>query len=414
MKQHDKILFVLGGLAIGGVETYVVRLAQELKRQGHMIDVVLLSERADQKLLAEVSACASVRIIENASFLSASSWVNAFLPLGRKFATETYDIVHVVDMLTLGFVFLNRQVIRAKHLSIGIYHAKELTWWRNRPVYFRKKLLELFDQNVELTLFPSQGMAELGAELAGRPAHGLHVLPLGVDLSRYKHCAPDRKSTKIVSVGRLVDFKMYNRHIISQLSKIRRFGAFEYFVYGDGPEKDDLQRLAEQCGVVNYVHFMGPIEYKKLPEILNGSFCFVGSGTSIIEASAAGIPSIVGIESIKTPDTCGLFSDVTGAAYNELSATTHRVPFVDVFDQLTGMSEGTYLALSAAHRAKAVEFDIQHTTTAFVSQSNQEPNFDFSFNRWLALASFFYSVLRLGPQALKRRFDDPAPTAAQR
>jgi 1,2-diacylglycerol 3-alpha-glucosyltransferase len=413
MKQNGRILFVLGGLAIGGVETYVVRLAKELNRQRHSVDVILLSARADKKLMAEISTCARVQVIENASFLSASSWVNALLPLGRKFQKEAYDVVHVVDMLTLGFVYLNRRLIQAKHLSIGIYHAKELTWWRDRPVYFRRKLLELFDQNVGLTLFPSQVMAELGAQLAGQPVEEMHVLPLGIDLSRYAHCAPDHKSTKIVSVGRLVDFKMYNRHMISQLAQIRRLRAFEYFVYGDGPEKDALQRLSEQCGVADYVHFMGAIEYKTLPGLLNGVFCFVGSGTSIIEASAAGIPSVVGIESIKTPHTCGFFSDVVGAAYNELSATTHRMAFVDIFGQLVSMNESAYLALSTAHRAKAAEFDIQHTAAELVSMSNRAPNFNFSFSRWLALASFFLSVIRLGPQALKRRFDDPAPAAGR-
>lgn len=405
MIENSRVLFVLGGLAMGGVETYVVRLTKELTRRGCSVDVLLLSARYDAKLMSELSTFAHVSIFENAGFLSASSWVNAFYPVRQKISEADYDIVHVVDVLTLGFVFLNRDIIRTKYMSIGIYHAKELSWWRDRQVYFRTKLLELYDRNVTLTLFPNESMIAVAAKFAGVSAAGMRVLPLGVDLTKYKRCSPARTSRRIVSVGRLVDFKTYTRHIISELQSIRRFGDFEYHIYGEGPEKEALQKLAADCNVGDYVHFKGGVDYEKLPDILGGCFCFVGSGTSIIEASAAGIPSIVGIESIKVPETCGLFSEVSGADYNEQSATTRRVAFVEVFQQLSNLSEADYLELSNSHKRKASEFDLQNTSHAFLTMSNQRPDFNFSFSRWRAIVSFFYSLIRFGPQALKSRFD---------
>lgn len=405
MTTNNRVLFVLGGLAIGGVETYVVRLAKELKRTGYSVDVLLLSAKVNRRLMFDLSACARVSVIENAESLAASSWVNAFLPARGKIEARDYDIVHVVDLLTLGFVFLNRDIIRTKHLSIGIYHSKELTWWRNRSVYFRSKLLELYDRNAARTLFMNEGVAKMAAEFSGIDQQHMRLLPLGIDLSRYAACRPARDSRKIVSVGRLVDFKTYNRHVITQLRRIREFGDFEYYVYGDGPERGALEALARDSGVAEYVHFMGATDYAKLAEIYSDAFCFVGSGTSIIEAAAAGLPSIVGIESIKTPDTCGLFADVVGADYNELEATTHRVPFVDVLKELASLQESEYLDLSRRHRQKAAEFDIRQTSRAFIDLSNQPPDFEFSFNRWRALASFFWSIVMLGPRALKNRFD---------
>ncbi|CAJ0686522.1 MULTISPECIES: glycosyltransferase family 4 protein [Ralstonia] len=404
MSGSRKILFVLGGLAMGGVETYVVRLSKVLAQTGCAVDVILLSGKFDHRLMLELRGHARVLTVEHAGFLSASSWINAFIPFGHG-TREEYDIVHVVDMLTLGFVFLNREVIQAKSLSIGIYHAKELTWWRDKSTYFRRKLLGLYDQNVKLSLFPSDGVAELAADLAGVGANGMHVLPLGVDLSKYEACTPARKSLKIVSVGRLVDFKTYNRHVITQLSAIRKFGECEYYVYGDGPEKAVLEQIAKDCGVADYVHFMGKIEYERLPEVLSGCFCFVGSGTSIIEASAAGVPSIVGIESIKTPHSCGFFSSVNGASYNEQLATDVRMPITDLFENLIKLSDGEYEELSREHRKKALEFDLRNTSLEFLRMSNTPPKFDYSFNRWRALASFFWSIFRFGPQALRSRFD---------
>ncbi|MDY7565984.1 glycosyltransferase family 4 protein [Pseudomonas sp. RTC3] len=398
------ILFVLGGLSIGGVETYVVRLAKELKEQGNSIDILLLSGKYDVGLFSQLSKFASVTIIEKVSFLGASSWINSLLPNSNR-SDIHYDVVHVVDLLTLAYVYFNRKHYSFTGLSIGIYHSKEICWWRERNIYFRKKMLELYDKNVKLTLFPNESTAEMASNFCGIESSSLHVLPLGISIKNYQNKKPNKKSLKIVSVGRLVDFKIYNAHVISQMPRLREIDNFEYFIYGSGPELASLQLLAKKCGVGKYVHFMGEIEYSELPAVLDGSFCFVGSGTTIIEASAAGIPSVVGIESIVLPLTCGLFSDVVGYSYNEESATTIRLGIFETIQSLHELNDAQYYLVSESHRYKANDFDIEKTSILFLEQSNQQPTFDFSFNRWRALLSFGASILSLGPKALKSRFD---------
>lgn len=400
-----RILFVLGGLAMGGVETYIVRLAKELTLIGCSVELLILSNKFDPRLMSEISRYTTVTVLENAKFLTASSWVNAFLPVHGKIAKTEYDIVHVVDLLTLGFIFLNKDIIKFKALSIGIYHALEVSWWRDRNTYFRRKLIELYDRNITLTLFPSESVAKWAGDLVGVASEKLDILPLGVDLSKYDKCTPSRSSRKIVSVGRLVGFKIYNRHMISQLSLIRRLDDFEYYIYGEGPEKESLQNLARECGISDYVHFMGQVEYEDLSRVLSDVFCFIGSGTTIIEASAAGIPSIVGIESIKTPCTCGFFSDVAGYSYNEESATSKRITFYEALVWLNGLTEVAYNESSLNHRKKAMEFDLRNTASEFLSMSCKRPDFNFSFDRWRALISFSLSIIRFGPRALKSRFD---------
>lgn len=401
--MRKRVLFVLGGLVMGGVETYVTRLAKELHGKNCEVDILLLSNKFNDQLLAEVSLCANVVFFEKFSFLGASSWLNAFIPFNSQ--VKEYDIVHVVDLLTLGFIYLNRDTIRFKALSIGIYHSLELVWWEDKSIYFRRKLLELYKHNVSLTLFPNESIAQMASNRTGASMCDLNVLPLGVDLSRYSWCTPSITSKRIVSVGRLVDFKIYNRHVISQLDSIRKFGDFEYYIYGEGPEKNSLQKLAAKHGVHNYVHFMGPIDYNDLPNILNETFCFIGSGTVLIEASSAGIPSIVGIESIQTPNTCGFFSEVVGYSYNEMSATTKRIAIIEAFEWLVALTEDQYFQLSRQHREKAGEFDLRHTASDFLDLSFRKPNFSISINRWVSILSFCFAVLRFGPRALKGRFN---------
>lgn len=397
------ILFVLGGLAMGGVETYVVRLAKYLSQAGCNVTVTLLSNKCDTGLFNELSRYATVHVVERVPFFPASSWINALLPVKKD--PVVYDVVHVVDVLTLAYVFLNKARLKFSFLSVGIYHSMEISWWRGRDIYFRKKMLELYDRNVQLTLFPNERTAEMAAAFSNVDVATLDVLPLGVSFESYSARQPLQSSLRIVSIGRLVDFKVYNKHVITQLPELRKRANFEYFIYGAGPERAALVALAEAQGVSDYVHFMGEVEYAELPSIFDGAFCFVGSGTTIIEASAAGIPSVVGIESIALPLTCGLFSDVSGYSYNEESATTVRMGIRETIEVLHNMSPEQYREVSDKHRQKAKIFDIVETSQKFIELSNRAPVFDISINRWVAILSFIKSVIVQGPKALKSRFD---------
>ena len=394
----------MGGLSMGGVETYVVRLATELQKQGHSVTVILLSSKHDDLLFQKLSSVATVCVVEYFPFFGASSWLNALVPASACSHTH-FDVVHVVDLLTLSYMYFQRKKYSFDALSIGIYHSREIVWWRDRSVYFRKKMLELYDQNVRLTLFPNESTAEIAAKYKALDIDEVALLPLGISLEHYRMCRPDKQSLKLLSVGRLVDFKVYNRHVISILSSLRLVDDFHYFIYGDGPEREALEAYSVQCGVAQFVHFMGEVKYSDLPEIINDAFCFIGSGTTLIEASAAGVPSIVGIESISTPHTCGFFSEIDGYSYNEASATTRRIPIFECIEMLYRMEVSQYNSLSDAHRAKAGQFNIEDTTSRFIELSTCYPDFKIGFNRCRAILSFVYSIVKLGPKALKSRFD---------
>jgi 1,2-diacylglycerol 3-alpha-glucosyltransferase len=394
----------MGGLSMGGVETYVVRLATELQKQGHTVTVILLSSKHDNLLFQKLSSVATVHVVEYFPFFGASSWLNALVPASARSHTH-FDVVHVVDLLTLAYMYFQRKKYSFGALSIGIYHSREIVWWRDRNIYFRKKMLELYDQNVKLTLFPNESTAEIAATYKALDNSEVALLPLGVSLENYRKCYPGKLSLKLLSVGRLVDFKVYNRHVISILSSLRLLDDFQYFIYGDGPERKALEDYSVQCGVAQFVHFMGEVKYTDLPEIFNDAFCIIGSGTTLIEASAAGVPSIVGIESISTPHTCGFFSEIDGYSYNEASATTRRVPIAECIEMLYRMDASQYNALSDAHRAKAAQFNIEDTTSKFIDLTTCYPNFEIRFSRCRAILSFVCSVIKLGPKALKSRFD---------
>jgi hypothetical protein len=65
------------------------------------------------------------------------------------------------------------------------------------------------------------------------------------------------------------------------------------------------------------VTFFGKLEYKKMPSVLNDASLFIGSGTAIVEAAAAGVPCIIGIESIEQPQSYGFLTDTIGLSFQE-------------------------------------------------------------------------------------------------
>ena len=82
-----------------------------------------------------------------------------------------------------------------------------------------------------------------------------------------------------------------------------------------------------------------------------------------------------------------------------------RETFFDIFKRLISLSEDSYNSLSLHHRKKAMQFDLDETAVTFVRLSCNKPDFNFSFNRWIALISFVMAIIKFGPKGLKNRFN---------
>jgi len=403
-----RILLVLGGLSVGGAETYAVRLAKEFVKQGHSVDVILLSRKVDKELYSELAKFSSIYFSEWFPWMEGnySNWLNAFIPLRSGLKQKKFDVVHVFDCLTLSFMFFNQKLIDFSSLSIGIYHNQELVWWSNKGVYFRDKMLNLLKENANAVLPCNELTRSLvGRSLGLKDSEKLDIVPIGICLDKFKRVRASQQSCKIISIGRLVSFKAYNQHVVECLSELRKRDDFHYYIYGEGSNKPFLKMLAENKGVSDYVHFMGEIPYKDFSLVLEGAFMFVGSGTSLIEASAAGVPSLIGLDSCKTCETKGLFSDVDGYTIHDMQAGEVLKPYAEVICNVKKMNANEYTNLSDEHRKKALQFDIVQSATKIAEKTNQRPVFDLAFNRWLGLCSFVFSVLRYGSKALASRFD---------
>jgi phosphatidylinositol alpha-1,6-mannosyltransferase len=155
-------------------------------------------------------------------------------------------------------------------------------------------------------------------EQAGVDRRRIHVIHPGCDAGRFRPRPVDRalrerllgahaKGPVVLTVGNLVERKGHDMVIQALAQVIRQVPDTTYLVVGDGPYRDDLDRLARAAGVRDHVVFAGRVDADRLPEIYALSDVFVmpsrirsttrdveGFGLVFLEANACGKPVIGG------------------------------------------------------------------------------------------------------------------------
>jgi glycosyltransferase involved in cell wall biosynthesis len=141
---------------------------------------------------------------------------------------------------------------------------------------------------------------------------------------------------------------------------------FSYHVYGDGPRRAELEAEVRRLGLQGAVFFHGTVPYERFADVVADAFAFVGTGTSLVEAAACGVPSLVAIPGHTDPVSHGWIQDVAG---NEFGGPApghpeHRIE--DLLLALDALDEGGYLAVGAASRRRAEEFALPELVPRFV------------------------------------------------
>lgn len=133
----------------------------------------------------------------------------------------------------------------------------------------------------------------------------LHLIHHGIDPSRFMLAPePETSPAVVLTVGRLIEKKGFD--ILLRAAAIARsHGAeFELHIVGDGPERDDLERLAAGLGLADITTFHGRLTQDDLMPLYRKAQVFAlasivtqdgdrdGIPNVLIEALAFGIPTV--------------------------------------------------------------------------------------------------------------------------
>ena len=373
-----KILFVFSTLLnLGGMETLIVRLSQSLSAQGHSVSLLLTDtpeqrNAGEETLVGEVRKHARIFFAETRFALASRSL--------KALKAETFDILYAFESnsLVLAFLIQGEFQPQAKVVT-GVYHGREYCSISPNQRFLHRLASQLM-QKMPLTniLSINEAFLKEHQDWLGRDFTGAPIVPLAIDLSRFENVKRSADPRKIVSIGRITDFKTYNFTMLDtlQILKERRL-TFEYHVYGTGTQFDLLKAEVSKRSMEAQVFLHGSLPYSEFGTVLESAFVFVGMGTAVIEAAACGVPSLPAIESQPLPVTYGFLHETREPWIGELVEGEPQFTLQDKIEALARLSEQDYQNREVASRNFAKGYRLDTVTRQFVAALENAQPFTF-------------------------------------
>lgn len=232
----------------------------------------------------------------------------------------------------------------------------------------------------------------LGRDLADSP-----LIPLPVEAPNAEWQPAFGTGIRIVSVGRLVDFKAYNLGAPAILKQLSDAGVnASWDIYGYGELESDVRAAVAVAGVDEKLRLCGKLAYEQFHEVVGSYDVFVGMGTAAIEAAMIGVPTVVATVGEKR-GTHGFMHEVSFGNVGE------RIPgrvVRDIGELLRGYSQmnpQNRLLLSEAGKRSVTGFTIPAFITRLEAFAMKEPRRPPSIGD-VFWARLFFSVTEGGIQ----------------
>lgn len=289
-----RILFVLTGLAYGGAETQLVRLATRLKSRGWEVSVVSL-----------MPPKAYVEDLEAAGIPVFSLGIRRKLPdlgpvlrFARIIRKWRPDIVHS-HMVHANL--LARIVRFLAPIPVLICSARNI----DEGGRFREVLYRLTDPLCDLTTQVSHAGLERYVRVGAVPRHKIRYIPNGVDTERFKPNLEDRLKFRKelgvdgfvwLAVGRFDPQKDYPSMLQAFARVVHKHSNTILLIAGDGPLRKTMENLARELGIEKRTKFLGI--RRDIPQLMNAADAYVmsssweGMPNVLLEASATGLPIV--------------------------------------------------------------------------------------------------------------------------
>jgi glycosyltransferase involved in cell wall biosynthesis len=216
--------------------------------------------------------------------------------LGRR---RGYDVVHVHWAVPHGLA--GWAAARAARAAlVTTFYGAEIRWAERRFPPARA-FLRWYCSRSRLVAISESTRAMIAPYAGGRP---VAVIPYGVPLPEGEPATRGEPSgsPRILFVGRLVARKGVDRLLDALATIADRDWKLE--VVGFGPERDPLERRAEELGLSDRVEFLGRVSSDALVAAYRRASCFVlpatlddradteGLGVVLLEAMSYGVPVV--------------------------------------------------------------------------------------------------------------------------
>jgi glycogen synthase len=308
---------------LGGIEAQVHGLARRQQASGHEVTVLTATPGARGERHGAVELVEGIPVHRLAIRLPFGLPVNPLAPRDVRsiLLSGRYDVAHVHAGVVSPFAYdalkvvldLEMPMVVTWHCMLG--RAERMgRWW--------ERLRDLSSRPVAFT-----AVSSLAAEPVGRVlGDGVEVtvLPNGVDVAAWRAeplARPRGDDVRIVSAMRLARRKR-PIPLLRMLSRVRELVPGELglrlVVFGDGPARGSMYRLARRLGLQDWVELPGRVDRERLLATYRAADLYVAParlesfGIAALEARAAGLAVVAradsGVREFVTHDVEGLLA----------------------------------------------------------------------------------------------------------
>jgi glycosyltransferase involved in cell wall biosynthesis len=277
------VLMVLDQLAPAGTETHVLSLTKSLIQRGHYVSLV----SADGELRSSFEDAGCTVYLMDSFVIESAKRSELIFMLQRIMKMTKFDCVHAHQTPSglLAAEAANREGIPLIFTAHGTYYPKDSL----------KSLLSQSNAVISVSKPVQQYVYNIG--------YSSHLIPNGIDLGEFYSSESGKvrselgiadSSVLIVYASRLAWGKATVCDILLRAMKdLHRYGwhQFELVVVGDGPNREQIQRLAtfirQETGI-KFIHLAG--QQTQMRDFYNAADIVIGTGRVALEALASEKP----------------------------------------------------------------------------------------------------------------------------
>ena len=356
---------------ISGITNYIALNKRYLEAAGHEVFIFTLGDLDYKDDESNIIRSPGMPLGETGFYLNVQ-----YSPEAKKLL-QSMDLVHAHHPFLSGLLALRYcrprgiPVIFTNHTRYDLYAQAYLPLL---PEEISDTMLETymppFCDAVNMVISPSPGMEKILRQLQVK-SH-VEVIPNGVDMHLFQDLTPLERADfnfsnddiLLIYAGRLAPEKNLDLLLKAFNGVAQAVPHTRLLLLGDGPSREKLAEQARQSKAAERIHFVGMVDYEKMPGYLAMCDAFVTASVtevhplSVIEAMGASLP-IVGIESPGVGDSVedgvsGFLSD------NDLATFTAKLTRLCLDRDLR-------LRMGSAAREASTRYAIERTTTSMIA-----------------------------------------------
>lgn len=272
----------------GGAERTILEVGKRLVRYGHGVTVLT----SNWQLGTRKDATENIEIIRPGGYIILHLHVPIAI-LKNEYDLIINDLGHVIPWLTPP-LFGKKNIVLFRHL-----HSRSL---RGQVGYFSAAILSAVEKTYFLIYRNAAFVTESTTSVKdlnklGVKRHRIVKIEPGVDRTIF-HRAEKTESPSLIYFGGMRRYKRPLEAIFLAKELTNFWPDLKVHIVGNGPELKNLVKNVRSLKLTKTVKFMGRISTEDLAKILSMSWLNVhtsiteGWGYSILEASAAGTPTV--------------------------------------------------------------------------------------------------------------------------